>query len=216
MAISLYSYWRSSAAYRIRIALELKGLEYDIAPVNLIKDGGEHKREPYKAINPQGLVPTLLDGEIVLGQSPAILEYLEDIYPEPALLPANAHKRALVRQVMYIVCCDIHPLNNVRVVNYLSSTYGVTEAQRKTWMSTWMDSGFAAIESLISQTDGPYTMGDVVSLADVCLIPQVYNANRFDIPLEPYPRIRNAVSHCLSLESFQKAAPEHQPDAVSN
>ena len=214
MAITLYSYWRSSAAYRVRIALELKGLDYTIMPVNLIKEGGEHRHTSYKDLNPQGLVPTLVDGGMVLGQSLAILEYLEEAYPETSLLPSDLCDRALVRQVMYIVCCDIHPLNNLRVIQYLSSTFSAAEEPRKTWAATWMNDGFAAIESLISNKRGPYALGDDVTMADICLIPQVYNANRFGISLESYPRIRHVASQCMSLQPFQNAAPENQVDAV--
>lgn len=209
--MKLYSYFRSSAAYRLRIALNLKGLPVETAAVNLLK--GEQQSDEYRALNPAGLVPALvLDDEQVLTQSIAILEWLEDCHPQPALLPGDALARARARTIVNLIACDIHPICNLGVVNYLKTHFQAEQDDVVAWFSTWMNRGFTAIEPLIEQTSGPYCLGDRVSLADVCLIPQVYNANRFGISLDPYPRIAAVNAACLGLDAFSRAAPEQQPD----
>jgi len=210
--MKLYDYFRSSAAYRTRIALNLKGLAYEQVPVHLARDGGEHKRSEYRAINPQARVPALeLDGGTVLIQSPAILEYLEETHPEPALLPGDPARRAKIRAVAAIIGCDIHPLNNVSVLNYLRGPLGQPEDAVNAWYASWIAQGFEAIEALAE--GGPFILGDTPSMADVYLVPQIYNARRFKVPLDAYPAIRRADTAAAGLEAFANAAPDRQPDA---
>ena len=213
MAIRLYSYWRSSAAYRVRIALNVKGLEHEMAPVSLAPGVSEHKSDDYRARNPQGLVPFLEDGDVAIGQSMAILEYLEEAYPSPALLPESRDDRAVVRSFCSSICCDIHPLNNLRVLVYLQQEFGVDDAQRDAWYAHWIHEGFRAAELVAERYGGPFVFGESVTLADACLIPQVYNAHRFGVSLVAYPKIRAVESHCNGLPEFAAAAPESQPDA---
>jgi maleylacetoacetate isomerase len=209
--VRLYSYYRSSAAYRLRIALNLKGLAYDYAAVNLLQ--GEQKSAAYLDINPAGLVPSLeLDDHSVLTQSVAILEWLEETHAQPPLLPRDALARARVRAMVNLIACDIHPICNVGVVNHLKSQLQADEAAVRNWFTTWMQRGFRAIEQFVASSDGPYCAGDAPTLADVCLVPQVYNARRFDIPLQAFPRIVDITAHCLGLDAFAAAAPEQQPD----
>ena len=211
MTLRLYTYWRSSAAYRVRIALHLKQLEHELVPVDLAED--EHKQDDYRARNPQGLVPFLDDGNVAIGQSLAILEYLEDRYPNPALLPVDAADRAAVRSFCDVICCDVHPLNNLRVQKYLVGVLDADDAARDTWYAHWIYEAFRAIESQLANRDGPYAFGTSVTLADLCLIPQVYNARRFNVPLDDYPHIVAVDSACRELPAFVSAAPENQPDA---
>lgn len=211
---TLYGYFRSSAAYRVRIALNLKGLAYDQAPVNLVK--GEQRGEDFLARNPQGLVPALVtDDGVRLSQSLAICEYLDERYPEPALLPVDAAGRARVRALALSVACEIHPLNNLRVLKYLTGELGVDEAAKMTWYRHWIAEGFAALEAQLSREagSGDFCHGDTPGLADLCLVPQVFNAERFACDLAPYPRIRRIVANCRALDAFARAAPEAQPDA---
>jgi maleylacetoacetate isomerase len=212
----LYDYWRSSAAYRVRIALHLKGLAFEQRPVHLVRDGGEQHAEDYRRLNPQGLVPTLAHGDKVLTQSLAICEYLEEVFPEPALLPADPAQRALARALAQIIACDVHPLNNLRVQNYLKGELGATAGQAQDWMQHWMALGFQAFEArLQAQEDtGPFCLGARPGLADAFLVPQVYNAERFACDLSPYPRLRGIVAQCRALAAFAAAAPEQQPDAT--
>jgi maleylacetoacetate isomerase len=217
-ALQLYDYWRSSACYRVRIALNLKGLAYEARPVHLVRDGGEQHAADYRALNPQHLVPTLVDGQRVVRQSIAIIEYLEETRPEtPALLPAGARDRAHVRALALLVACDIHPLNNLRVMQHLEREFGADGDARTAWMRHWMASGFAAFEAMLAEdaSTGACCHGDEPTLADVCLVPQVYNARRFGLDLEPYPLIARIDAHCLGLPAFQRAQPENQPDAVA-
>lgn len=208
----LYSYFRSSAAYRLRIALDLKGLSYDISSVHLTKDGGQQHSPAYRAINPQMRVPTLVvSGNETLLQSLAIIEYLDDVHPEPRLIPSDAVQRAHVRAVAQIIACDIHPLNNTSSLNYLRRTLHADEPAINAWYAHWVRTGFDAVEALIKP--GPYAFGDRVSLADVCLVPQVYNARRFKVPLDSYPKIVAVDAACNKLAAFDKARPENQPDA---
>ncbi len=210
--MQLYTYFRSSAAYRLRIALNLKGLDYSAIPVNLLQ--GEQKSETFRAVNPAGLVPALAleDGEI-LTQSVAILEWLEDAHPEPALLPADPLARARVRSIVNHIACDIHPLCNSGVIKHLRDEFGADEAQIDTWFTTWMHRGFTAIEAMIDDHGGAFCIGDQLSLADICLVPQVYNAQRFSIPLEAFPKLLEVNDRCLDIAAFTRASPERQPDA---
>ena len=212
--INLYSYWRSSAAYRVRIALNWKGLPYETIPVHLVKEGGQQHQLPYKELNPQELVPTIqLDG-MTLGQSMAILEYLEEHYPERPLLPADNAERATVRAFALAVACDIHPLNNLRVLQYLTKELSVDEQQKQHWYSHWILHGFSALEAQLKNTTSTFCFGDEFSLADVVLIPQVYNAHRFNVSLNDFPNISRIYDNCLEVPAVQNAAPEVQPDAV--
>lgn len=202
--MQLYDYFRSSAAFRVRIALNLKGLEYDRVPVNLV--AAQQRDEDYLALNPQGLVPAIVTEEgAVLTQSIAILEWLEEAYPQVPLLPREALARARVRAIMQTVACDIHPLNNLRVLNYLTGPLGVDEENKLSWYRHWIALGFAALEQ---QVEGPeFCFGNTASLADVCLVPQVYNARRFSVDMQPYPRLQ-AISAALEQQpAFTSAAP---------
>jgi len=211
--MKLYSYYRSSAAYRVRIALNLKGLSWDYAPINLLQ--GEQQGADYLTLNPQGLVPSLqTDSGELLAQSVAILEWLEETHPQPALLPADALQRARVRALVNSIACDVHPLNNMSVTNYLRREIHATEEQVHGWYCNWVDRGFRAIEKVLAQQQRLFCFGDQPGLADVCLVPQVYNADRFKVPMEAYPNIRRVVQQCNTLEAFAAAAPERQPDAV--
>jgi maleylpyruvate isomerase len=209
----LHDYFRSSAAYRVRIALNLKGLEAERRFVHLRKN--EQRAPGFLAVNPQGLVPALvLDDGTALTQSLAIIEYLEESHPSPPLLPQGAEDRAFVRAIALAIACDIHPLNNLRVLRYLESACGVDEPKRNVWYRHWIDEGFAAIEPrLASRADGRYSLGNTPTLADICLVPQVANAGRLKIPMDPYPRIRAINEACLALAAFDRAQPAMQPDA---
>lgn len=211
--LTLYGYWRSSAAYRVRIALNLKGLAYRQEPVHLVKDGGQQNAAAYKALNPQGLVPLLKVGDVAIAQSLAILEYLEEAHPRPALLPADPFERARVRALALHVACDIHPVNNLRVLKYLSGTLGVDEAAKLAWYRHWVAAGMASLERGLEPFAGGFSLGDRPGYLEACLIPQVYNARRFDCGLDGYPRILALVSRCETLDAFKQAAPEVQPDA---
>ena len=211
MSIRLYSYWRSSAAYRVRIALNLKGLEHEIVPVSLAPGVSEQRSESYRARNPQMLVPFLEDGEIAINQSMAILEYLEETYPEPSLLPASEPLRSKVRAFCNMIACDIHPLNNLRVMNYVRDELGTDPTGD--WYRTWIQRGFDACEAYAGE--GPYAFGERVTLADALLVPQMYNARRFNVPLDDFPRLVAIVDQCNTLKAFRDALPENQSDANS-
>ena len=211
--MKLYGYWRSSAAYRVRIALAHKQLDFDSVPVHLVKDGGQQHQAEYKALNPAELVPTLQDGDLTVNQSLAMLEYLEEQYPQPALLPEAAKDKAQVRAMALDIACDIHPLNNLRVLQYLTGPLQLTEQQKTAWIHHWLNTGFAALEQRLATTAGGYCFGDQLSLADVCLVPQVYNAIRFQLDMTPYPLIQSIYQRCNQLPAFQTAAPEQQDDA---
>jgi maleylacetoacetate isomerase len=210
--VKLYSYFRSSAAYRARIALNLKGLSYDMAPVHLVKDGGHNRRPEFRAINPQMRVPALVTpgGEILI-QSLAIIEYLDETHPEPPLLPKDLLARAKVRGLAHLIACDIHPLNNTSALRYLKNQMGQEQSAIDAWYHHWVREGFAAIETLIEP--GPYACGKAVTLADICLVPQVYNARRLKVPLEQFPKIVSVEAACLALPAVDRARPENQPDA---
>lgn len=217
-SLKLFSYWRSSAAYRVRIALNLKRLAYEIAPVHLLRDGGEQRKADYRALNPQGLVPVLMHGQRVMRQSLAIIEYLDETWPDPPLLPAAARDRARVRALAQIVACEIHPLNNLRVLQYLEHEWSVPLPEREQWIRHWVGEGLAALEALLADhpSTGEYCDGDQPGLADCCLVPQVFNAQRFGVDLAPYPTVRRINETCLALPEFAAAHPENQPDAPSS
>ncbi len=209
--LKLHGYWRSSAAYRVRIALTLKGLDYEQVTHDLRKD--EQSSAGYKALNPQGLVPAIDDGDHVFGQSPAILEWLEETYPTPGLLPADIAGRAHVRAMMAIIACDIHPLNNLRVLKSLKHDLKAEQSQIDAWVARWITAGFDALEEMIARHGKGFAFGHQPTFADCCLIPQVYNAQRFNIDLAPYPLIRAVNMACDDLPAFARAHPQHQPDA---
>lgn len=210
--MKLYTYYRSSAAYRVRIALNLKGLAREDVYVHLRK--GEQTAADYLSFNPQGLVPTLIDGEATIGQSMAILEYLEEAYPEPALLPAERADRARCRQLAQIICCDVHPLNNLKVLGYLTGEMGLGEDQRLQWYRHWSGEGARALEGLLAgPATGRFCHGDTPTLADLCLVPQLYNFGRFDVDLSACPTLLRINEACLALDAFATAAPDVQPDA---
>jgi maleylpyruvate isomerase len=206
----LYGYFRSTAAYRVRIALGMKGLAADHRFVHLRR--GEQTEPPYLAINPAGLVPYWTQGELHLGQSLAIIEYLDEIHPEPPLLPQGAAARAIAREIAQAVCCDIHPIGNLRVLNRLIEL-GVGEAERAQWSRHWIETGFAAIEARLAKLPGPFAFGALPTLADICIVPQVFNARRFGVNLAPYPRILEVDAAAAKLEAFAAAEPGRQPDA---
>lgn len=210
--MKLYSYFRSSAAFRVRIALNLKGLSYDTQAVHLLKQGGEQHSAEYAAINPSELVPTLLDQQYVLTQSLSILEYLEEAYPKTALLPQNLQQRAQIRAFAQHIACEIHPLNNLRVLQYLEQTLAVNNSEKTAWYQHWIKLGFHSLEQQLQHSNGKYCFGEQASFADCCLIPQVYNAKRFQIDLTEYPKIQSIYTHCMQLAAFQQAAPEQQAD----
>jgi maleylpyruvate isomerase len=210
--MKLYGYWRSGAAYRVRIALNLKGVGYEYAAVHLLREGGEQNAPAYRALNPQGRVPCLvLDDGTVLIQSPAILEWLEETYPEPPLLPKDAMQRAKIRGLAALIGCDIHPLNNVGPLNYLRGTFNADSAAILAWAGHWITHGFNAVEQLIE--GGDFCFGSAPTLADIYLVPQVAGARRFKVPLDAFPKIVRVAGSCASLEAFRRAAPENQPDA---
>ena len=216
-SLTLYDYWRSSACYRVRIALNLKELAYTQKPVHLLKDGGQQHAADYRQVNPQEIIPALVDGQRVIRQSLAIIEYLDETRSgTPTLLPSNARDRAHVRALALLVACDIHPLNNLRVMQYLERELGVDADARAHWTRHWMAEGFRAFEAILASDSATATFcyGDAPSLADVCLVPQLYNAVRFGIDLTPYPLIRRINEHCLALPAFDAARPENQPDAI--
>lgn len=214
----LYGYWRSSSAYRVRIALNLKGIAYSQESVHLVKDGGEQNTPEYRRLNPLGMVPALVHGERVLVESMAICEYLEELHPEPRLLPEAPSERARVRTLALSVACAIQPLNNVSVLKHLKSEFGADDQAVNAWYTRWVDRGFSAVEYWLAHDGyaGCYCHGDEPGLADCFLVPQVYNAERFDCDLEPYPHIREITAHCREHDAFVAAAPENQLDAPNS
>lgn len=213
--MKLYSYWRSSAAYRARIALNLKGLPYELVPVNIAPASGEQHTPGYHAVNPQRLVPVLVDGERVIRQSLAIVEYLDESYGGARLLPVTARERARARSLALLVACDIHPLNNTRVLQWLESEFNTPQVERERWVRHWIETGLEALEELLAgnPSTGAFCEGDTPSIADICLAPQCYNAQRFMVDLTRYPTVRRIYEQCLAVPAFDRARPENQPDA---
>ena len=210
--MKLYTYFRSSAAFRTRIALNLKELTYESIPIHLIKEGGYNRRPEYRAVNPQMKVPALtLDSGEVLTQSLAIIEYLDETHPAPPLLPKDPVARAKVRAAAMLIACDIHPLNNTAPLRYLKHQLKHEQAEIDAWYHHWVIDGFEALETMIRP--GPYAFGSAVTLADICLVPQVFNARRLKVPLDKFPKIVGIDAACLKLAAFDKARPENQPDA---
>jgi len=210
--MKLYTYFRSSAAYRVRIALNLKGLAYEAVPVHLLKDGGEHLKDEYRAINPLGLVPALDDDGRLLTQSLAIIEYLEETHPTPSLLQGDAFQRARIRAFAQGIACDVHPINNLRVLKYLRGPLGQGDDQVNGWIRNWVETAFAALEKTVDP-GGRFCFGEMPTLADACLIPQMFNARRFGCDLSACPTLVAIDAHCRTLPAFTAAAPENQPDA---
>jgi maleylpyruvate isomerase len=213
--MKLYTFFRSSASYRVRIALNLKGLTYEQIPVHLRRAGGEQFAVSYKAINPQGLVPTLDDGGQILNQSLAIIEYLEERYPKPPLLPTDSADRARVRSMALIIACEIHPIQNLRVLVHLKNNLRQSEDDLNRWARHWIDLGLSALEQMTTSTPkrGKFCFGDTPTLADICLVPQLANARRFGCDLSAYPTLLQVETACNALPAFANAAPEKQPDA---
>lgn len=213
--MELYTYFRSTAAYRVRIALNLKKVEADQKVVNLVKDGGQQHAPSYRRLNPQGRVPTLVDGGMPIMQSQAIIEYLEELHPNPPLLPEDLKDRAWIRSIVDLVACDIHPLNNLSVLQYLQKEMGADEEAKMKWYRHWIAEGFSALEEMLANDArvGSYCYGNKVTMADIFIVAQVYNANRFECDMSSYPVISEINENCLKLDAFKQAAPEAQPDA---
>ena len=213
--MKLYTFFRSSASYRVRIALNLKGLEYEHVPIHLRRGGGEQFSADYKMKNPQALVPALEDGGRLLTQSLAIIDYLEERYPAPPLLPKDPADRATVRAMALAIACEVHPIQNLRVLNYLKSEFKLGEAETNRWAQHWIGLGFSALEQMVlaAPKRGKFCFGDTPTLADLCLVPQLSNARRFGCDLSGYPTLVRIDAACCALSAFAKAAPENQPDA---
>ncbi|MCP1576410.1 maleylacetoacetate isomerase [Herbaspirillum rubrisubalbicans] len=213
---TLYSYFRSSASYRVRIALNLKGVAYETAAVHLLNQGGEQLLPAFTQVNPHALVPVLADQGRLLTQSMAMLEYLEERYPAPALLPGDAFQRAHIRELALAIACEIHPLNNLRVLRYLKHQLAVDEAQKTAWIQHWIKLGFSALEQQLAAdtTRGHFCVGDAPTMADCFLVPQIFNARRFEVDMAPYPTLCAIDAACNALPAFQQAHPAQQPDAA--
>jgi maleylpyruvate isomerase len=213
--VKLYSYFRSSASYRVRIALNLKGLPYEYAAVHLLRDGGEQLKPEYRKIGPDGIVPSLVDGDVVLQQSLAIIEYLEETHPHPPLLPSLPADRAYVRAIALQIACEIHPLDNLRVLKYLKHELGVSDAAKDAWYKHWIDNGFGVLEARLASDarTGKFVFGDTPTLADLALVPQVFNALRFNVDMQPYPTIQRLYDEAMRHDAFVRATPGQQPDA---
>jgi maleylacetoacetate isomerase/maleylpyruvate isomerase len=211
--MKLYGYWRSTAAYRVRIALHLKGIAFENESIHLVKNGGEQHQDEYAKINPNNLVPTLVDGSLSLHQSLAIIDYLEETYPGLSLYPDNSTSRALVKALTLDIACEIHPLNNLRVQQYLTGDLKLDDQAKNVWVDHWMSIGFNAVEKQLVKYAGCYCFQDQITVADICLVAQVYNAHRFNVDMSAYPYINRVVDNCNKLQAFQLALPENQPDA---
>ena len=209
--LTLYDYFRSTASYRVRIVLNLKNIPYQSKSIHLVKDGGQQYQQSYRSLNPQSMVPCLVDEQrsLPLNQSLAIIDYLEQQYPQPSIYPVDAYDKALAHSIALQICCDIHPLNNLRVLNYLKKHCQQTEDQTLNWYHHWLQVGFEAIEQKLQTLEAnQFCLADTITIADICLIPQVYNAQRFNFDMSPYPIINKINKHCLSLSSFINASPE--------
>lgn len=213
--MKLYTYYRSSAAYRVRIALHLKGLEFDSVPVHLLRDGGQQHAASYAALNPNQTVPTLDDDGQILTQSLAIIEYLDETHPSPPLLPGSAADRARIRALAQTIACDIHPINNLRVLQHLTRSFDLSEVQKAAWYCHWVERGLQTVEKMLAVDAGTgrFCHGDAPTLADCCLVPQVFNARRFGCNLTGLGTVLRICAECEKLEAFVRAAPQHQPDA---
>ncbi|TKC89598.1 maleylacetoacetate isomerase [Trinickia terrae] len=213
--MKLYSYFRSSASYRVRIALNLKNLPYEYVPIHLLRSGGEQLTPEYRQLNPDALVPTLVDGDAVLQQSLAIVEYLDETHPNPPLLPRSPIDRAYVRGLALQIACEIHPINNLRVLKYLKHGLKVEEEAKNAWYRHWIEAGFGTLEGRLASDarTGAFCFGDAPTLADVCLVPQVFNAQRFNIDTQRYPTIQRIYDHAMQFDAFKRASPGQQPDA---
>jgi maleylacetoacetate isomerase len=211
--MQLYNYPRSSASYRVRIALALKGLDSELIPIHLLRN--EQTQDAYTTLAPSKLVPLLHDGELYLSQSMAIIEYLDETWPDPPLLPATARDRARARAIAQAISCDIHPLNNLRVLQYFENVWNVPSPERDEWVRHWLREGLAAVEEMLAEhhSTGTFCDGEMPGMADCCLVPQVFNARRFSIDLEPYKTIRRIYDACMVLPAFDTARPERQSDA---
>lgn len=212
--MKLYGYWRSSAAYRVRIALNLKGLAYQSIPVHLVRNGGEQHSSDYVELNPTHLVPTFVDEEITLNQSIAIIDYIEAKYPNNALYPTSIIDKANVQALTLDIACEIHPINNLRIQQYLINDLALSDDAKLQWCHHWMSTGFAAIEKKLTTSSGDYCFGDQITVADLTLVPQVYNANRINLDMTPFPLISAIVERCNKLPAFIDALPENQSDAL--
>ncbi|TFE37011.1 maleylacetoacetate isomerase [Paraburkholderia dipogonis] len=218
--MTLYNYFRSSASYRVRIALELKGLKYDYVPIHLSRSGGEQFASNYAEVNPEKLVPTFVDaGGSVITQSLAIIEYVDETHPDPALLPQTPMDRAYVRSIANLIACDIHPVDNLRVLGYLKNVLNVTDEQKSAWYRHWVEEGFKALETHLVRESRPggrvgtLCFGDKPTLADLCLVPQVFNARRMQVPLDNYPTIQRIVEAASAIPAFERASPGRQIDS---
>lgn len=215
--MQLYSYYRSTAAYRVRIALNLKRLSYEYLSVAGLRKNDPAFTEHYLQINPQKMVPVLVDGDVTISQSIAIIEYLDETHPEPPLLPADRRARAFVRSVALTVACDIHPLNVMRVRKYLTDEFGFSRDDKMKWYARWVGEGLSALERIVTDASwrGDFCCGDVPTLADICIVPQVYNSRRFGLSMAPYPTLERLSDRCLALPEFQEAEPQRQPDVAA-
>ena len=212
--IRFHGYFRSSSSYRCRIAFNLKGLEYDFVSVHLVKDGGQQRTDAYRSLNPQALVPTLEVDDLVLTQSPAILEWLEETYPQPALLPVDPAERAAVRAFCAVIACEIHPLQNLRTLQYLGAEFGQDQAGKEAWCQRWIGDGLAACEALLAKRPATrFAFGDQPGMAEVYLMPQMFSAKRFNVDTSAMPRLNAIVAACEGLPEFDAALPSKQPDA---
>ena len=212
--MKLYGYWRSTAAYRVRIALHLKNIAFESISVHLVKNGGEQHHSEYSELNPTHLVPTLVDEDFSLNQSLAIIDYVERVNTNVSLYPSDSQMRAKVQALALDIACEIHPLNNLRVQQYLSNELSLDNDSKSAWVDHWMKVGFNAVEQKLASTAGNYCFADTITVADICLVAQVYNAKRFNVDMSKYPLINKIVSHCNEHPAFIKAKPENQEDAV--